>query len=224
MTVSGAPEKGFDTLVQPVTRVHRKLNTVEETPTTTEFHVTMIPPSWVGMADGYWADVDRNVGEVRSRRSAFGDDPHRQRGGEDRRGPSVRRDRGGRLGRRAPSARLSGIAVRVDDRDTSAGVHVDGQVFSERVFEDILTPRHRETVLPDRRVGRDGDDGGRGVRRRGGNQKDNQKGRHGQLDEPPETAAHVSHLRPKKALGRYLGGRSTRRALASGSTHVNTTS
>src|SRR3989475_10225275 len=63
MTVSGAPEKGFDTLVQPVTRVHRKLNTVEETPTTTEFHVTMIPPSWVGMADGYWADVDRTVGE-----------------------------------------------------------------------------------------------------------------------------------------------------------------
>src|SRR5437867_11131747 len=63
MTVSGAPEKGFDTLVQPVTRVHRKLNTVEETPTTTESHVTMIPPSWVEMADGYWADVDRTVGE-----------------------------------------------------------------------------------------------------------------------------------------------------------------
>src|SRR5881296_4495738 len=63
MTVSGAPEKGFDTLVQPVSRVHRKLNTVEETPTTTEFHVTMIPPSWVEMADGYWAEVDRTVGE-----------------------------------------------------------------------------------------------------------------------------------------------------------------
>src|SRR2546428_13357719 len=63
MTVSGAPEKGFDTLVQPVTRVHRKLNTVEETPTTTEVHVTMIPPSWVGMADGYWADDERMAGE-----------------------------------------------------------------------------------------------------------------------------------------------------------------
>src|SRR5207244_12310069 len=101
----------------------------------------------------------RNVDEVRSRRSPFGDDPHGQWGGEDRGGPSVRRDGYGRLGRRAPSARLSRIAIRVDDRHTSASVHVDGQVFSERVFEDILTPRHRETVFPDRRVRGDRDDG-----------------------------------------------------------------
>src|SRR3989442_7072663 len=71
ITVSGPPEKGFDTLVQPVTRVHRKLNTVEETPTTTEFHVTMIPPSWVGMADGYWADVERMVGEPKEIEAMF---------------------------------------------------------------------------------------------------------------------------------------------------------
>jgi len=71
ITVSGVLENGFDTLFQPVNRVHRKLNTVEETPVTTEFHVRTIPPSWVGMAEGYWADVARTVGESKEIEAMF---------------------------------------------------------------------------------------------------------------------------------------------------------
>src|SRR5207247_10895305 len=39
------------------------LNTVGDTPATAEFHVTTIPPSWVEIADAYWAEVARTVGE-----------------------------------------------------------------------------------------------------------------------------------------------------------------
>src|SRR5947199_10443715 len=63
ITVSGVRDNGSDTLVQPDNKVHRKLNTVEDTPATAEFHATTIPPSWVEIADAYWAEVARTVGE-----------------------------------------------------------------------------------------------------------------------------------------------------------------